>query len=72
MTKKKGEFTVLRNIRAGMVIILLIYIGLIFQSKGDSDTPFADVQKAVVDAAEHDTCRNPGNQEILWDQSKGL
>ena len=37
MTKKKGEFTVLRNIRAGMVIILLIYIGLIFQSKGDSD-----------------------------------
>ena len=34
MTKKKGEFTVLRNIRAGMVIILLIYIGLIFQSKG--------------------------------------
>ena len=30
MTKKKGEFTVLRNIRAGMVIILLIYIGLIF------------------------------------------
>ena len=45
MTKKKGEFTVLRNIRAGMVIILLIYIGLIFQSKGDSDTPFADVQK---------------------------
>ena len=42
MTKKKGEFTVLRNIRAGMVIILLIYIGLIFQSKGDSDTPFAD------------------------------
>ena len=33
MTKKKGEFTVLRNIRAGMVIILLIYIGLIFQSK---------------------------------------
>ena len=46
MTKKKGEFTVLRNIRAGMVIILLIYIGLIFQSKGDSDTPFADVQKA--------------------------
>jgi len=61
MTKKKGEFTVLRNIRAGMVIILLIYIGLIFQSKGDSDTPF-----------EHDTCRNPGDQEILWDQSKGL
>ena len=53
MTKKKGEFTVLRNIRAGMVIILLIYIGLIFQSKGD-------------------TCRNPGDQEILWDQSKGL
>ena len=52
MTKKKGEFTVLRNIRAGMVIILLIYIGLIFQSKGDSDTPFADVQKAVVDAAD--------------------
>ena len=51
MTKKKGEFTVLRNIRAGMVIILLIYIGLIFQSKGDSDTPFADVQKVVVDAA---------------------
>ena len=35
-----------------MVIILLIYIGLIFQSKGDSDTPFADVQKAVVDAAD--------------------
>ena len=49
MTKKKGEFTVLRNIRAGMVIILLIYIGLIFQSKGDSDTPFADVQKAADD-----------------------
>ena len=75
MTKKKGEFTVLRNIRAGMVIILLIYIGLIFQSKGDSDTPFADVQKAVVDAADDKNmtlARNPGDQEILWDQSKGL
>ena len=33
MTKKKGEFTVLRNIRAGMVIILLIYIGLTDQLK---------------------------------------
>ena len=29
MTKKKGEFTVLRNIRAGMVIILLIYIRIL-------------------------------------------
>ena len=46
MTKKKGELTVLRTIRAGMVIILLIYIGLIFQSTGDSDPPFADVQTA--------------------------
>ncbi len=64
MTKKKGEFTVLRNIRAGMVIILLIYIGLIFQSKGDSDTPFADVQKAVVDAADDKNMTLAGTQEI--------
>ena len=63
MTKKKGEFTVLRNIRAGMVIILLIYIGLIFQSKGDSDTPFADVQKAVVDAADDKNMTLAGTQE---------
>ena len=64
MTKKKGEFTVLRNIRAGMVVILLIYIGLIFQSKGDSDTPFADVQKAVVDAADDKNMTLAGTQEI--------
>ena len=64
MTKKKGEFTVLRNIRAGMVIILLIYIGLIFQSKGDSDTPFADVQKAIVDAADDKNMTLAGTQEI--------
>ena len=57
MTKKKGEFTVLRNIRAGMVIILLIYIGLIFQSKGDSDT-------AVVDAADDKNMTLAGTQEI--------
>ena len=65
MTKKKGEFTVLRNIRAGMVIILLIYIGLIFQSKGDSDTPFADVQKAVVDAADDKNMTLAGTQEMV-------
>ena len=70
MTKKKGEFTVLRNIRAGMVIILLIYIGLIFQSKGDSDTPFADVQKAVVDAADDKNMTTMGVNELLLVKTK--
>lgn len=46
-----------------MVIILLIYIGLIFQSKGDSDTPFADVQKVVVDADDKNMTL-AGTQEI--------
>ena len=72
MTKKKGEFTVLRNIRAGMVIILLIYIGLIFQSKGDSDTPFADVQKAVVDAADDKNMTLAGTQEINTNETMGV
>ena len=64
MTKKKGEFTVLRNIRVGIVIILLIYIGLIFRSQGDSSTAFEDVQKAVVDAADDKNMTLAGTQEI--------
>lgn len=64
MTKKKGEFTVLRNIRVGIVIILLIYIGLIFQSQGDSSTPFEDVEKAVVTAADDKNMTLAGTQEI--------
>lgn len=64
MTKKKGEFTVLRNIRLGILAILFIYIGLLFWSQGNSNVPFDEVKNAVVKAADDSKMTLAGTQEI--------
>lgn len=50
--KKKEEYRVLKALRYGILLILFIYIGFLFASRGDSNTPFQTVEKAVVKAAD--------------------
>lgn len=64
MMKKKGEFTVLRNIRLGILVILFVYIGLLFWSQGNSNVPFDEVKDAVVKAADDSNMTLAGTQDI--------
>lgn len=53
MTEKKNEeYRVLKMIRYGIVLILLLYIGFLFASRGESNAPFISVEHAVVRAAD--------------------
>lgn len=52
MTAKRIEsHSVIRGIRYGILLLLILYIGLLFASEGDSSTPFEAVEKAVVEAS---------------------
>lgn len=51
MAKRKKKYDVLKIIRYGLLLILIIYIGMIFWSQADSSTPFDKVESAVVKAA---------------------
>lgn len=65
MTKKRdGQFHVLKRIRYGILLLLLVYIGLIFSSKGDSSTPFDTVEKAVKKAASDKELKKADAREL--------
>lgn len=62
--REKDGFYVLKVIRYGIVLILILYTGLLLASKGDSRTPFAEVESAVGKAVGSGDMKKAGAREL--------
>lgn len=62
--KKKSRPDVLKIIRCGIVLILIIYIGMLMLIKGDSGTPFETAASTVEKAADTEKMTKADDRDL--------
>lgn len=63
-SEQKEGFVVLKCIRYGIVLILILYTGMLFMSKGDSRVPFEKVEASVTKAMDISEMKKGDGREL--------